>query len=525
MKKITFLLLGVLMMTSVNAEENEYVPLVREGVKWVYLFYEQTHNIKKVYPSYLYSLEINGDSLVQINGKNYKKVYYTLLDRDFQPVCEPELVSLVREEDGVVYRRLLREYPYNADNQPICQPFWVNNMMEYAIYDFNRDSYLPELPYYSDEFYSIANEYFRNNPYQTTVMVGDGERDAYVMNDSFDIDISFFLECKVIEGIGADNRSGNLLAPQLDYYTAWNKLPGLAAVFENGELVYQGALYDDAIKFSNNESEAPHQYVPIVREGVKWEYVSYNSYIGIKPGMADIYTLEFNGENEKGHLLYRTDYDAQGNAMEPHLIAYVKEDDKDVTVEDVENPGYRNIYDFNQEQFLPYEAFSFDPFDYSYNKRIILEVNNTERLGFDFNYDINDGNYISLYEVKIIEGIGVDCKYGDLINPFIYFITGVKPYTQDEDTSNVPDVSAGQIFSGLSAVYEDGELVYKGCLYDEAQLLKEPDAITTIAGDKQVKSVHYYNLAGMESAEPQQGVNIKVTTYSDGSRQSEKILR
>ncbi len=79
--------------------------------------------------------------------------------------------------------------------------------------------------------------------------------------------------------------------------------------------------------------------------------------------------------------------------------------------------------------------------------------------------------------------------------------------------------------SGLSAVYENGELVYKGCKYDEAQELKQLNAITTIAGDKQAVSVRYYNLAGVESAEPFKGVNIKVTTYSDGSRTTEKVIK
>ena len=51
------------------------------------------------------------------------------------------------------------------------------------------------------------------------------------------------------------------------------------------------------------------------------------------------------------------------------------------------------------------------------------------------------------------------------------------------------------------------------------------DAITSIEGDKQVKSIRYFNLAGVESAEPQQGVNIKVTTYSDGTLKSEKIIK
>ena len=37
MKKIALFLLGLLVMTSASADENEYVPLVREGVVWEYV--------------------------------------------------------------------------------------------------------------------------------------------------------------------------------------------------------------------------------------------------------------------------------------------------------------------------------------------------------------------------------------------------------------------------------------------------------------------------------------------------------
>ncbi|MBO4722001.1 MAG: CotH kinase family protein [Muribaculaceae bacterium] len=49
--------------------------------------------------------------------------------------------------------------------------------------------------------------------------------------------------------------------------------------------------------------------------------------------------------------------------------------------------------------------------------------------------------------------------------------------------------------------------------------------INTVEYNKEVETVRYYNLAGVESAEPFKGVSIKVTTYSDGSRKSEKIVR
>lgn len=50
-------------------------------------------------------------------------------------------------------------------------------------------------------------------------------------------------------------------------------------------------------------------------------------------------------------------------------------------------------------------------------------------------------------------------------------------------------------------------------------------AISTIEGSKTVKSVRYYNVAGMESETPFKGMNIVVKTYTDGSRTTEKIVR
>lgn len=53
------------------------------------------------------------------------------------------------------------------------------------------------------------------------------------------------------------------------------------------------------------------------------------------------------------------------------------------------------------------------------------------------------------------------------------------------------------------------------------------DVVTGINNvtDKAVAGVKYYNLAGMESDRPFEGVNIIVTTYTDGSRSSAKVLK
>ena len=49
--------------------------------------------------------------------------------------------------------------------------------------------------------------------------------------------------------------------------------------------------------------------------------------------------------------------------------------------------------------------------------------------------------------------------------------------------------------------------------------------INTINVNGEVKSVKYYNVAGIESDVPFEGVNIEVTTYTDGSRTSRKIMK
>ncbi len=69
---------------------------------------------------------------------------------------------------------------------------------------------------------------------------------------------------------------------------------------------------------------------------------------------------------------------------------------------------------------------------------------------------------------------------------------------------------------------ENGETIFTN---RDFRVPSNSSVISSIEGEKYTQSVRYYNLAGVESAEPQQGVSIKVTTYSDGSRTSEKIVR
>jgi hypothetical protein len=210
-----------------------------------------------------------------------------------------------------------------------------------------------------------------------------------------------------------------------------------------------------------------------VREGVVWEYVGFrqneeNSH------QHSLYTLEFNGtttiDGKLYHNICRTDYDKQGNAQNPYFVAFVREENKIVSVyidtyEQYEDFYYnywwmvpKTLYDFSKPMFLPDEAYILfgdnGPHDYNTNyypsSLIEVEVGETTRKG----YFIDHGNDEESF--KTIEGIGVDCDFGDLLIPYRTYYTGFNP------------------MASLAAVYENGELVYKGRAYEKAQRLKNP---------------------------------------------------
>ena len=49
--------------------------------------------------------------------------------------------------------------------------------------------------------------------------------------------------------------------------------------------------------------------------------------------------------------------------------------------------------------------------------------------------------------------------------------------------------------------------------------------VGTVTTAAQVVETRYYNLQGIYSREPLEGLNIKVTRYSDGTARSEKIVK
>ena len=105
MKKLILLsMLALLGMFQLGAQEYEYVPFVREGVKWVYHYHNQNDNLgydDGFIPAgdHFFTFEMKGDTL--IDGKWYKPVH--LYGGNAINELNDTVPVYLREENKVVY--------------------------------------------------------------------------------------------------------------------------------------------------------------------------------------------------------------------------------------------------------------------------------------------------------------------------------------------------------------------------------------------------------------------------------------
>ena len=125
-----------------------------------------------------------------------------------------------------------------------------------------------------------------------------------------------------------------------------------------------------------------------------------------------------------------------------------------------------------------------------------------------------------------VDGIAISCTTGDALMASINAAldAGIQVVCYDVDSPN----SNREYYIGTEnykAGYTSGE--YMIDLYKDIDLVvnKKHTAVEEIAAGKTVASVAYYNLAGQQSRQPVDGVNIIVTTYTDGTRSTAKVVK
>ena len=245
MKRLLIIsILALLGMSQVVAQEYEYVPFVREGVKWVYFYTYPTDPFSQLV--YL-TLEFRGDKV--INGKTYKAMHKYYGDAINE---ENDTVPIyMREENKVVYG-FVPDCIFYADcpigvGESLEVYDKISNHEEFILYDFNDPAaYLTEILGWEDEF---ANFYYNTLSFDT-ITAGDHLVKQFVITNC-DMSIPLF---SIIEGIGFDSmKRYNTMTPGLMGYTLFPICPtgigkssyfALSHVIEDGEIIYKAKNYD-----------------------------------------------------------------------------------------------------------------------------------------------------------------------------------------------------------------------------------------------------------------------------------------
>ena len=453
-----------------------YCPLLVNRRKWTY--YNETigHELGLL-DSYLYTIELAEGAI--INGKGYFGAY---LYRDEQPdfkTAQP--LALLREEDHKVYVKMSDEY----SGLP------ASEAEEKLLYDFDAPIN-PEHIWADDQYAKVTEGW---------IIPEDGVKRRVLNNYGYEL----------VVGIGPNCKYSDLLSP-----LAITTSGGTVRDFG---LAYVSDLYGNIIFKGINYGKKP--YTPLVRraqdEGLKFVYYAE----GTRPTAGGtleeekyVYNIELKGQTKINGINYTNVYrysDALASDAVP--CAYVLE--TDMVVYGRRNAAYkpdaagfdRNIapqdcggltdedavlYDFKGARLTPVTE------DGEWVESQTT-VDGMDCLKWMFRRK-GDDKYIRTW----IEGIGVDDRFGDLITPDYAPATGF-----DQTQPELHHVEKA-----------DGEIIYKGTAFGKA-------GIEQVSGDtaKTVAGVRYYNLLGVESAEPFQGVNVVVTTYTDGSRQARKVIR
>ena len=499
MKRLLIIsILALLGMIQAVAQEYEYVPFVREGVKWVYGICNYNYNSE--YPNNpalgdnltYRTLELKGDTV--INGKNYTAMHkYSGAAIDEENDTIP---IYLREEDKVVYGiipdgKLYYDCPvYNYFAQPVDIDFYSGE--EFVLYDFQ------DPVYYWDGIFS--NPYYQNNPimgdYYYSLLSTDTIEVGNHMAKCYQGEIAN-VDFQMIEGIGwvSDNGSNTTLAFHLPVSNGYHaQCFRFLYMIEDGEIVYPQGYVND-------------RYQPVIQEDVKW----VNERIIINNGITTnyYYAYEFKGNHPERDsysqiykALYYKYYTENGVGIgDESLIAGMREDEscilgfKNEALNSVINDDANLInffsYYHNDDSRLMYGMSVFSDGMYVIDYYIA-----NQREPF-----LNTENFVMVDPIVIDGVICSRCAYiGELGDTLAYVVEGIGFDSRDlgdllTPFTRKPDPNAEyQEWCGLSHVVKNGQIIYKGMRYrDDVHV-----GIDEVVADKTRYTLNpnYYNLMG-----------------------------
>ena len=441
-------LLALLGFTQGFSQEYEYVPFVREGVKWI-CSYDNPYNPYSLAPpedEHFFTLEFKGDAV--INGVTYKAMHKYSGEK-IDP-SNDTIPVYMREEGKVVYAivpdgNTYEDCPIDCFGDSEIEED-IRTGREFVLYDFNDpEGFIMSMIPNHD---LIVHQVMPQN-----IMLGNRSVKRYIFHNR----VGFCF----IEGIGCDGLGqGYPLAYTRDGHSYRMHL---RHVIEDGKVIYSSE------SLNLREDEVPELF----REGVKW----VNERVVIENGdtTRSYYTYEFKGMDDRLNLLCHYYEGDSFDSEQDSVIAKMRYN------EYYFNKALEALASNSPERFMIHwfaQLYSFDDFYESLlsngNPIVFYSLWQTgEELTLD--------NFV---EVEPIWIEGQRCKryayYGDRDEPLCYVVEGIgfdsrdmgdllTPFTRKPD----PDADY-QEYWGLSHVIKDGQIIYKGMCY------REPEAV---AGD------------------------------------------
>ena len=177
------------------------------------------------------------------------------------------------------------------------------------------------------------------------------------------------------------------------------------------------------------------------------------------------------------------------------------------------NPQVLEFFDSGKEEGYTRLDFNIDLVDVDGNALnsdyLTYSIFTDDDQLFTFDYDtygLNNGFDTDMTEIP----------YG--FNGFDFYLRRVYFYRTNEGDNPLFDWRIGiQLNYTVNGVTNKSDIVY-------LEVYPKPTAVNESITDKTVKAVRYYNVAGQEMTQPS-GLTIQVTTYSDGTTSTAKVIR
>ena len=453
--------------------DRNYHRLVREGVRW-HCRMDVVSAITET-ESYPYTIEIKGDTI--INDVIYKKCYYTFQNESVATNDIPR--AFLREDIGEKKVYALYNYDYTTTLPFYPLGGYFESFTEGLLYDFN----------------DLANT---NQGWHEFMRNGEGgiTTETITLNSKEYVKTTVNNMYVFIEGIGFVefkdlNHEGDFLYPSM---------PRLASAFSPEALPIFCSFEDETGKVIYT-SEMAHNYIPLVREGVRWHCLEARITYFPPHGEYVPFYIEIKGDSIVDDVVWKKCYCVFEDSISPAILLR-----EDISTQRVYAHGLRHtmcegnlLYDFKNIT---------DPY-HIWNWSLLFGVEPTLVSESVIDIDGKDHRYYEVTSrntiIPVIEGIGAigvhkySDGYIDYEGNFLYPIP-IKIVGGDDVFPiflHLSDLDGRIIYDGPADIDDFKNTKIEENIENKKNKVNVINRSINISSVEEIKSVRIINMAGM----------------------------